>query len=55
MYPENPDGIRIIVIEHGYISDTARNRILKLFIPICAPIPLGNIDGNVPLEFYLLS
>ena len=53
MYPENPEGTRVIVKfhEHGiwYISDTARNRSHNMFRLInaraCAPISLGHSDG----------
>ena len=47
MYPENPEGIQVIVgsMNMGYISDTARNRTHNLFRPKREPIPLGHSDG----------
>ena len=47
MYPENPEGTKVIVasMNMGYISDTARNRTHDLFRPKREPIPLGHSDG----------
>ena len=47
MYPENPEGIQVILgsMNMGYISDTARNRTHDLFHPKREPIPLGHSDG----------
>ena len=48
MYPENPEGTKVIVgsMNMGYISDTARNRTHNLFRPKREPIPLGHSDGQ---------
>ena len=47
MYPENPEGTRVIVgsMNMGYVSDIARTRTRNLFRPKCAPIPLSHSDG----------
>ena len=49
MYPENPEGVQVIVgsMNMGYISDTARNRTHNLFRPKREPIPLGHSDGRL--------
>ena len=49
MYPENPEGIQVIVgsMNMGYVSETARNRTHNLFRLKPAPIPLGhNVHTN---------
>ena len=48
MYPENPEGVQVIVglMDMGYISDTVRNRTHNLFRPKREPIPLGHSDGE---------
>ena len=48
MYPENPEGIQVIVgsMNMGYISDTARNRTHNLFGSKREPTPLGHNDGH---------
>ena len=53
MYPENPEGIKVIVgsINMGYISDTARNQTHNLFRPKREPIPLGHSDGFSKIVF----
>ena len=47
MYPENPEGTRVIVgsMNMGYVSDTARTLTCNLFHPQCMPIPIGHSDG----------
>ena len=52
MYPENPEGTRVIAgsMKKGYVSDTARNRTHNLFRPKCAPIPLGHSDGGTGIQ-----
>ena len=53
MYPENPEGTRLIVgsMNVGYVSDTAGRELATCSVPKCAPIPLGHSDGHVPREF----
>ena len=53
MYPENPEGTRVIVgsVNMGYVSDTARNRTHNLFRPKCILIPLGHSDGYFVVIF----
>ena len=53
MYPENPEGTRVIVGSRnmGYISDTARNRTHNLFRPKREPIPLDHSDGR---KYYVI-
>ena len=48
MYPENPEGTKVIVgsMNMGYISDTARNRTHNLFHPKREPIPLSHSYGQ---------
>ena len=47
MYPENPEGTKVIVgsMNMGYISNTARNRTHNLFRSKQEPKPLGHSDG----------
>ena len=55
MYPENPEGTKLIVgcMNMGFVSDTARTRSRNLFRPKCVPIPLGHSDGRSVSSCFL--
>ena len=48
MYPENPEGTRVIVgsMNMEYVSDTVKTRSHNLHVPKCAPILRGHRDGH---------
>ena len=57
MYPENPEGTRVIVgsVNKGHVSDTARNQTRNLFRTKCAQIPSGHSDTLSSLYNCILS